>query len=72
MKSSFQSKLYYVGNGIIVICALIHVFWTVKDYNNILTAVPLWMMVTFVIIFWVLLLVLSNFIYHFILKRFKK
>lgn len=72
MKSSFPNKIFLVGISIIAICAVIHVFFTIKNYNNILTAVPLWMRVTFVIIFWGVLLLLGMGVYYLISKCFKR
>lgn len=72
MKNSFSNKIFPVGISIIVICAVIHVFFTIKNYNNILTAVPLWMRVIFVIIFWGILLLLGMGGYYFISKCFKR
>ena len=55
-----------------ILGAIIHVFLTIKNYNHILTAVPLWMKVTFVIAVWGLLLLLSSIIFCFVSKYFKR
>lgn len=72
MKISCLNKCFLIGIGIIVISAMIHVFLTVKNYNSILTAVPLWMKVAFVIAFWGLLALLGTVVYCMIRKRLKK
>ena len=53
MRSSGKTKYApVIGVLVILICAGIHVVFTVKEHRTMLTALPLWMRVAFVLVFW--------------------
>ena len=58
-----------IGMLVILICAGIHVAFTVKEHRTMLTALPLWMRVAFVLVFWGLVLLVGAVCYFFIVKH---
>lgn len=70
-------KLIFIGIvliaiAVIVIFAIYHIAYTVSNYNNILTALPLWMMVVIETSFWGVLVLGSLIIFVIVLKHFNK
>ena len=73
MKMSALSKYVPIaGLVVIVACALIHVLVTVKGHSTMLTALPLWMRVAFVLAFWVVVLGIGVVCYCLIARTLKK
>lgn len=73
MRSSGIVK-FVPGIGVIIIlaCAAIQVFFTIKEHSTMLTALPLWMRVTFVLAFWGLVLLVGAVCYFLIVRHLKK
>ena len=70
MRSSGKTKYApVIGVLVILICAGIHVAFTVKEHRMMLTALPLWMRVAFVLVFWGLVLLVGTVCYFFIVKH---
>lgn len=70
MRSSGKTKYApVIGVLVILICAGIHVAFTVKEHRMMLTALPLWMRVAFVLVFWGLVLLVGAVCYFFIVKH---
>ena len=61
-----------IGMVVIFACAAIQVFLTIKEHSTMLTALPLWLRVTFVLAFWGLVLLVSAVCYFLIIRHLKK
>ena len=61
-----------IGVGIIFACAAIQVFFTIKEHSTMLTALPLWLRVAFVLAFWGLVLLVGAVCYFLIVRHPKK
>ena len=61
-----------VGVVVILVCAAIHVFLTIKEHSTMLTALPLKWRIAFVLIFWAFVLLVGAMCYFLILKHPKK
>lgn len=73
MKCPLPNKFFpYFGVIIITVLAIFHVLLTIKNYGCTLTAVPLWMKVAVVVMFWTLIMLIGNIGYYLILKLIKK
>ena len=55
--------------GILVVCALFHILWTIDRYPGRMTAVPLWIHLALVLLLWSVLLVLGFFVCRLISKK---
>ena len=72
MKEYYLTKFFQIGIILIVIFTAIHIYLTVKDYNSILTALPLRIRVAFVLAFWILILIVCIVVYCLLLKHCRK
>ena len=72
MKLSIFSKVLPVIIFGTVIFAIAHIIYTIKNYTNILTALPLWMSVVFELVLWIVVLLIEIAIYIVILKHLNK
>ncbi len=72
MKLSIFSKVLPVIIFGTVIFAIAHIIYTIKNYPNILTALPLWMSVVFELVLWIVVLLIEIAIYIVILKHLNK
>ena len=70
--SSITKYAPVIGVVIILACATIHVIHTVKEHRTMLTALPLWIRVAFVLVFWGLVLLVGEVCYILIKRNFKK
>lgn len=61
-----------IGVIVILACAAIHVIHTVKEHRTMLTALPLWIRVSFVLVFWGLVLLVGAVCYILTQKHLKK
>lgn len=61
-------KVFPISIGVIIICFVIHILCTIKEYNSVLTAVPLSMRLLFVSIFWVVILLADLIIHKHLMK----
>ena len=55
----------------IAIFAIFHIIYTIKTYDTILTALPLWMSVVIEVVFW-FILILAGIIVYILLLKYKK
>ncbi len=68
MKLSFilkALKIFIIG---ISVFAVGHIIYTIIDYKNIFTALPLWTMIIFEVIFWLVVILIITGIYFLFLK----
>lgn len=73
MKCPLPNKIFpHFGVVIITVLAIFHVLLTIKNYGCTLTAVPLWMKVAAVVMFWTLIMLIGTIGYYLILKLIKK
>lgn len=59
------------GAALILICAVIHAFFTIKNHQSIITAVPLKIKLVFVCLFWGVVLLIGIICYLLIVKNIK-
>lgn len=73
-KLPFGLKLTGTLLVFVVACAVIHVVFTIMDYDTIFmyTAVPLYMIVALECVFWGVLLLIALVVHWLVIKRFKK
>lgn len=57
---------------IILACAAIHVVHTITEHRTMLTALPLWMRVIFVLLFWGVILLACTACFFLIKRHLKK
>lgn len=72
MKLSFILKVLQILIIGISIFAIGHIIYTIIDYKNIFTALPLWTMIIFEVIFWLAIILIVTAIYLSIIKFIKK
>lgn len=59
----FLIKAIPINIAIIAVAAVFHIIYTVKNYHNILTALPLWMSVTIEAALWLIPIIVGIVIY---------
>lgn len=59
----FLIKAIPINIAIIVVAAVCHIIYTIKNYHNTLTALPLWMSVTMEAALWLIPIIVGIVIY---------
>lgn len=66
-----SSFLPAAGVCAVLLCAVLHVFFTVENYGTMLTAVPLWMHIALAVAFWIMVL-LAGTVCYLIFSKYRK